>query len=272
MKSLILLTLVIAVSAQEMVPYLSVGSSGNNGLTTAAIAYYKFDEASGNATDYSGNTRTLTVNGSPVGDVAVVVAGRNFSATDNTDYLGRATEAAFSFTNIFTITCWASFNARSLAPNDMTIAARGDWLGANFSWWLFLDHGSPDDSMYFYYSTTGTMDFTKYVKFQFVGEIGSGFNFITVRCDGTTLKMSVTHINETALKTESTASFTGPIYNGTPTLRVGESESDTTHDMGGIIDELGFWARYLDDCQLNKLFNAKSAVFSWSQFDSGVCY
>jgi hypothetical protein len=54
-------------------------ATANNGLLTNLYAYYKLDEASGNALDASGNGRTLTNYGNPIGTTTGVInTSRNF--------------------------------------------------------------------------------------------------------------------------------------------------------------------------------------------------
>lgn len=270
MRLLAFILLCWSVQAQEFIPYFE--SQTGNYLLNNVVAYWTLNETSGNASDSSSNARTLTQNGSPGSDTGMVSTGRTFSSTTHGDYFSRTTESAFAFGgNAFTITAWASFNARSLDPNDMTVIGRGDITGSNFSWWLFLDHGSPNDSMYFVYSTDGTFDLGNSITFPISGEIGTGFNFIAVRWDGTTLRISVTHNSESALEADQTKALSGTLYAGTPTLRVGEVEGSTAHDMGGTLDEIGVWSRSISDCELEWLFTAKAGSFTYANFNVLPC-
>lgn len=276
MKNLILLILTIASGfSQEFIPFF--GNASGNYLLPDLVVALKSDEVSGSMLDASGNNRTFGITGSVGSEPGLVGGARTFSHLSGlTDYSARANEAAFTFgTTPFTITMWVFFTARSLAPNDMSLLGKGDYGSTEFSWWLWLDHGVSDDTMYFSFSSDGTYTFpdtSKELTFPIVGEIGSGYNFVVIRWDGTTLHLSVTHYSAAALEADQTKAFSGPFYNNsTSPVIIGANLGSSIHHLGGSVDEVFIWKRYVEDCQLQWLFTAKDGVFSYSNFDANTC-
>ena len=272
------LIFIIAVScnAQEFISFLPSTVFTGNHLSVSNIAFWRMDDHTGNATDSSGNGRTLTQNGTVAdgGGLAIVNSARTFSASDDTDYFSRASEAAFTFgTNAFTLTCWAYFDSGGgTISGDMTLIAKTDLDTPAVSWWLELDHASPNDLMSFYYSSDGTLG--AHVDFTFSGNIPADtWYFVYVRYDSVNIHVCATPISSANLATDATGAFAGPFFdNSTTPLTVGAVvEGTVIHDFGGNMDEIGIWNRYLSDCELGKLFTAKAGTFSQPSFDSNAC-
>lgn len=272
MKKLALLLLIRVVVAQDFVPNFS--SQSGNHLSPNVVAFWKFDEHTGDAVDASGNGKTLTQNGS-VSDGAgnaVVGSSRAFSAVNDTDSFTRTHDSAFNFgTNAFTLTCWAYFDSGGgSVTGDMSLISNGSYNLNTMSWWLALDHGTPD-SLRFQFSTNGVYNFTDAAVFTFDGGVvGSGWYFIVARWNGSTIHLSATDIGASMLASDGTAAFSGSFYaNTTDNIYVGDI--DNIHDLGGGLDEMGIWSRYLSDCEVAKLFTAKGGILSFGGFDSNVC-
>ena len=257
-------------SAQLFIPYLG-GSTGNY-LDVDLLAFWEFEEESGDAVDSSGNGRTLTENGTPTSGPGLVGLARGYSTTDHTEYFSRATEEEFAFTNgIFTIAVFVNLDPANYATSDMTIISRGDYSGTNFSWSLQKDYGTPNDSIQFYWSTDGVFNITNVVEFEFDGGVEGGYYFIVVRGDGANVRLSATFYGEDNLASDSVAALGGTIFAGDGTLRVGDLEGSDLHDMGGTIDQLGVWSRYLASCQLKWLYTGRLGAFNAAQFDANTC-
>jgi hypothetical protein len=247
------------------------GAAAGNHLVPDAIAFYKFDEGSGNATDASGNGKTLTDNGSVGAGTGVVGGSRTFTFTTS-EFLERSYDAEFNLGSAFTIAGWVQFDDAPPAVDDMAIVAKGDTTTpGNFSYLLELDSGVSSDLISFYWSTDGTIDFGNVIQFDLGGDVAADWYFICLRWNGTTLHLSASYIGD-PLAADVTASFSGTIFNdGTGSLRVGSLQGTPDHDLRGQADNLGFWNRYLSDCEVGKLFTAKSGSFTWPSFDSNPC-
>lgn len=273
MKVLLLLCLTLNLCAQDFVPFFWDNSSATgNELLNNLLAFWKCDEASGNMTDSSGNSHTLTANGSPGTGTGIVSGARTYDES-NPDYFTEAFNSLFGFGGgAFSITCWPQFD--TTVTSDMSLIARGDFGGGvNFSWALLFDNGTPNDAVNFFWSTDGTFNAGNVVSFDLGGSVNSSiFYFICLRWDGATFHLSATPQSSGSLATDATASFSGTLSNsGNPTLSVGRLEGSGIHNMRGQIDEMGVWSGYLSDCEVGWLFTAKAGSFTYSSFDPFLC-
>jgi hypothetical protein len=260
--------------ASKFLPFFFGSGSGNH-LLQDIVAAWRFEEGSGTAIDSSGNGRNLIATGTVGPDPGIVGQARAYLAgSAGNDYLSVASDTGFTFGSApFTITTWIWVMDRALEPNDMTIASKGNYGGAAFTWWIALDHGTPNDTLYFAFSSDGTYVYptpAQEVAWVFAGEISSGYNFVVVRYDGTDIHLSVTHETEIALEADVTTAFAGPFFNDTSPVVVGTNLGGLAH-MAGSIDEMFVWKRYLPDCELAWLFTARNGVFSYPNFDSNAC-
>lgn len=273
-----IIPIILIALSQEFIPFFGPASTGNH-LRPDLIASWPMDGTDTLVTDASGNARHLSVNGSvPVGTTGIVGASRPFDFGDGlVNYLYVASDSALSLKSTpFTITAWANFTSRGIDPNDKTIICKGTYGGGNMSWWLFFDHSSPDDHVYFIFSGDGTYAFpdaSKELVHTFSGSINNNYYFLVVRWDGTTLKLSVTENDgiNTVPEADDTKAFAGPFYTDTTQVIIGANLGSTVHHMGGDLDEINIWNRELADCELKWLFQARLGTFSTANFDTATC-
>lgn len=72
-------------------------------------AYYKHNESSGGATDYSGNSKTLALTGSISGQVGKIWGARGAFPTENNNYLSNGSVFTVGKTIAFTMMCLMKF-------------------------------------------------------------------------------------------------------------------------------------------------------------------
>lgn len=265
----------LSASAQDFVPFLwTPGGSPvtGNGLLNNLLAFWEFDEASGNALDSSGNGHTLTATGTPGSGTGVVAGSRTYDET-NPDYFTEAFATAYGFVGgSFTIAGWGQFDIGSPHIDDKSIIARGDFGGSNFSWALIFDNASPNDLISFYWSTDGLFNPANVVSFDLGGSVSVNYYFVCLRWDGVNLHLSATESTDSAVAADTTAAFSGSFWNsGSPTLSVGRLEGSSAHYMRGQTDNMGVWSSYLSDCQVGWLFTSKLGVFTYQNFDALNC-
>lgn len=277
MRIILLLLTVCTLQAQryQLIPFPWGAATGNH-LVPDAIAYYRADEASGNLIDASGNGRDLTEQGTVASDSGGIVnSARRFEETTpaTTNYF-TSSSAGFSFGSTpFTITAWLELTDWNPSPGDFTIAGRGVYGDPRFSWWWWVDHGSPDDTLYFSFSSDGTYTFpdaSKELTVTVSGGFGAGNYFVYIRWDGSTLKSAVTFLGDSGLASETTKAFAGPFYSSTDLMTMAVNPGNWLTTVF-TLDEIGFWARELSSCELGKLFMAKAGTFTWPLFDSNTC-
>lgn len=278
MRKLLLfgLVFVAAAHADTFIPVFPTAATGNH-LIPSLLAYWKFDEASGNALDASGNGRTLTEATSVAAGTGVVNGSRLFSnANDgshlNVNYFSRASESAFIFSGPFTLTVWANMTTAAFGVNDMAIIAKATSVtGGDLSWMLAYDHASPNDFFHFLFSSDGTYDPARSADFTLSGGVGAIWYFLVVRWDGATIHLSATEETELTVEADVTKAWAGPFYSSASPLEIGALSAESLNGFNGDMDEIGIWSRYLSDCEVAKLFTAKAGTFSYPSFDSNTC-
>lgn len=258
-----------ACSVTSNVVAVTIAAATGNHLLPNLLAYYRFEEASGNASDSSGNSRTLTENGTVIGTAAgIVQRAREYTAVDHSYFsIGNS-----AFTNLaaLSVTVWCQFVPRELSTNDMTMVAKGSYADSTLAWWILLDHGTPDDSVIFFYTTDGIN--LQQLVLDLGGSVDpSQFYFISLRWDGSTLRLSATTQDQSTVSAGVTTAFAGPFYNAADPLVVGDMPGTSIYGMGGVIDELGLWSRSLSDCELDHLFTARNGTFTYPVFDLNLC-
>ena len=259
--------------AQDFVPFLwDNSSSTGNGLLNNILAFWKSDEASSTLMDSTPNANDLTSNGTPGSGTGVVSGSRTYDDS-NPDYFTEAFNSAFGFPGgAMTIAGWWQFD--TTITSDMSLLSRGDFGGGiNFSWALIFDNATPNDRVSFYWSTDGTFNPANVVSFDTGGTINSvDYYFICLRWDGSTLRISATDSADGSVAADTTASFSGTLYNsGSPTLSAGRLEGSSVHNMRGQSDNVGVWSRSLSDCEVAWLFTSKSGSFTYPSFDALTC-
>jgi hypothetical protein len=219
-------------------------SSTPSSLLDNLVAWYDFDESSGNAADSSGNGKTITNNGS-----ATFVSGKINNATDleqdSSQYFRRTGDNAFSQGGDFTVSVWINPETAG-APDGGGIASystsesEGDWMLAHFD----------SSQIGLYARATGD-----------TWKLGtSGANFATTS--------TWTHV--VARRSSGTVTLW---KNGTPTMfgAVGGWETqdfvvgcmyipDTTWNFDGLIDLLGVWSKALTDSEIGQLHNSGNGL------------
>lgn len=102
-------------------------------LRNGLIAFYSFDEASGDALDLV-NGRNFTAQNSPTADTGVVGGSRYMATSGSPQHFTRASDTAFDFTTQMAISFWFKKTEWNLASNSYQhIIGRGTPVG-NPSW------------------------------------------------------------------------------------------------------------------------------------------
>lgn len=247
---------------------VTINPSTGNGLLTNLVAYWRFEEPSGPAFDSSGNGHTLAPSGAIASDTGIVQLARSYVKEEHLYFSNSSTD--FLPSAPFSVTLWVKPNPEPFAVNDFTLAAKGNYGDSTLAWWLLIDHGSPDDSFKFYYTTDG---FTlQFLSFPITGGVDPNqFYFVCLRWDGVTLMLSATPQDDTNVAADVTAAFAGPFYVTTDPLVVADMPGDVTHALDGTLDEMGYWSTSLSDCEVGHLFSAKDGTFTYTDMNADVC-
>jgi hypothetical protein len=122
-----ILLLCFTVSANPFLPILTtqIAPPASSFPTTDLVSHYRFDEASGSATDVHGS-KTLTDNNTVTSAAGKVGTSRQFTRA-NAEFF---TSSAFTFGNTkFAVACWVYMDSKP--ANPMYIAAKATGGGAS---------------------------------------------------------------------------------------------------------------------------------------------
>ena len=238
------------------VPFVDLPSTPvatGNSLSANLIAYYKFDEASGNAQDSSGGNFHLTQTGTSSSTTGLIATSR---AIGNTTRFSTGDHANFEVdTGPYTIMFWVNFASLPI-EGQQSIVSKYDY-GLNGSYKI------------------GTLKAGSYVAFEFaiMTSDESGYSLqvptaitintwycICARINPTAeyFYLDVRAVNGSWLPDLS--NYSGAILNSATSLVVnGVLDSSLVLqeklNTGTRIDELAFWRRSLTDCERDKYFN-----------------
>lgn len=218
-------------------------------LDTNLIAYWKLDESSGNASDATGNGKTLTNTGSSTFTSGKINNGTSLSGSGQ--YFTRSSEAYFQITGALTISFWC----KSSKTGAQSVVSKGNnsfsgsyeymvfWQNGKFSFQTY-GGGSP------YTVTTDTSLSINTWYHVVVTRSGSGSgDTVKIYVNGSSV--SLTNVFGTDPSKVGTSSFP---------LNIGNYNNDTTSLFEGMIDEVGIWTRELTSGEVTQLYNSGNGL------------
>lgn len=204
-------------------------------LVTDIAYYFKFDEASGDATEASGN---VTGNGTVVGATQNVEGIINTAYSfDGNDEVTWGDEGALDITGLISINAWGTVDA-DLATNEAPrILQKGDNAG-NYGF------------------------FINYINLDFVADGGIVTSDSVTDMRGTGFRMFTATFNDSANQiifyldgsVVSTETYTEPLVGDGNTLHVGDWGGSGSRPWKGKLDEIGVWNRILNSTEISGLY------------------
>jgi hypothetical protein len=209
-------------------------------LLTNLLAYFKFDEASGNALDAHGDSELVQLSGTIASTTGKINNARDFEAGDTEFFQDWDTLGIFGDED-FTIACW--IHAESIPASVMDVCGN---LSANDGWKLSKKSTNEIEFTVGYTSGTAQVATDSQIS-------ASTWYFIAGKHDAANNQIAV-YINGT----EKTASHSLGLTEAPLPIRVGRSGSSNYWD--GLIDELGIWDRVLSESELDVLYNGGAGL------------
>ena len=243
-----ILSIIISIPASAQRPYYVPA----NGLA----AWYSFN---GNASDSSGNANHFTVYGATTlttDRFGMPNRAYNFSGTSGSHL---RIPSSFNTTlntrnSSFTISAWFKLSRLS-NPGDMQIFWRGDGAPATDQYMLYFTGGVPafrrDINMG---TTSNSISYPSFtadtVKFHHLaGVYDSLAGTMSLYLDGT----AVTQSSLSGNSLFNTFNF----YNS-----IGATETGTTQNFAGKLDDIGLWSRALSSCEISKLYYGDTTMIT----------
>lgn len=224
-------------------------------LSDNLVAYYKLDEASGNAVDALG-ANDLTETSGSIGTTTGKINGARACAGGDTEYFERTDNATFSTGDIdFSFQVWV--NATSLV--SFPVVFRKGANGAR-DYILYIDT-SDSNKPAWEVSSNGASGTT--VKWG-TGLTTSTWYHIVCWHDAAANQIGIAVNAGTAV----TSSHSTGVQDGAGTFQLGAG-SDQGLYWDGLIDEFGMWKRVLSSGERTSLYNGGSGL-PYSSFGGGA--
>lgn len=224
--------------------WANAGSSNN--FLTNLIAYYKLDEASGDALDATANAKTLTQYNTIGTAAGIINGGRTYPGTAGY-YHRRDADTTFGQfgSNYFTVTLWVKPGSLSQGTYPGIISK---FATSNIEWGILFNDGNK--KAYLDVSSNGTSETTVDAATAFPDT--STWLFVAAGWDGVNIWISV---NGGAF---ATTPWSSNLFTGTADFYLG---ARTGTPFNGEIDEVGIWSgRSLSLSEVQQLYNSGAAL------------
>jgi hypothetical protein len=226
-------------------------------LLTSLVAYWKMDEASGDALDaYSTNnltdTGTVPSTIGKIGTARKPTTGKYFTTADS---------AALSTGDIdFTIQVWVGFDTLPGAANQFVMSR---WDGATkYEYALYYDFTA--NRMKFIVSSDGTAGPLTTVTANTFGVVTQGIYYCVHAWHDSINNVLGIAINDTA----DTSAYSAGLVDTPARTTIGRNDDGSGNPMTAAIDEVGFWKRMLTPTERTNLYNGGSGL-AFSSFGGG---
>ena len=225
-----------------MAKHFQIDTGGT--LTTGLVSYYKLEDT----TDAFG-TNNLTNNGS-----ATFGAGKvsNAVTTTASAYLNSSTLFLTS-NSTFSYAFWVNLTSATLQGCFISNGTSDSLAGTGVAVGV-----GPSGTSATFISGTGNqlIVLCSGVAWQPTGSnIGTGWHFIVITRDGTTMKAYIDNV-QTGTLTASTATPSTP--SGSAWMGRGANGANNNFTFAGSIDEAGFWTKVLSTQERTDLYNSGS--------------
>lgn len=212
------------------------------------VAYWKLDEASGNAIDSHSNGLTLTDTNTVGSAAGKINTGRQFDRASNR-YFTRASESLLQFGNVnFTISFWVKF--LSISTGQQLVAKRNGSSSREVE--ISLNGVSNKIAFELFNGSSTTIAI---VTTAAAVSAGPWFHIVARHTASTWINLK---INDGAAVT---ASDVGTAGTNSTAFTVGNFASGTsTTAADAIIDELAIWKRTLSDAEVTAVYNSGNGL------------
>lgn len=227
-------------------PLFSSSSTLNSGL----IAYWKLDEASGNATDSetTGTAQDLTDNATVTSAAGKIGTARQFTSASS-EWLSRTDGADLSTGNIdYTVAAWVYLDTKG-AVRDII----GKWNSVGQREYILL-YNNTGDRFEFFVSGNGTSGQVTVVGASTFGSPSTATWYLVIAWHDSVNDQIGISVDAGAA---DTAAHTTGSFDSTTTFGIGYRAEGTSY-MNGRIDEAGFWKKVLTSGERTELYNGGS--------------
>lgn len=213
-------------------------------LSTNLVAYWKFDESSGNASDSSGNGNTLTNNNTVTYTTGKINNCATFGSSDTDKYFQVNSALSATSGGAYSVSMWVNINTDP-ASNSYFIY---DVDNTNIRLVIWYLDSSGTKTLRFYDSGT-SMDYNTALT------VGTWYHIVITRSAS---KAMTLYLNGSSVASGFTGGSSANALNRT--VLGGASDSQTSANALCKIDETGAWSRALSSTEVTQLYNSGNGL------------
>ncbi len=221
-------------------------------LLTGLMGYWTLDEVSGSRADSSGNSFTLTDIGSTLGSAAGIInLGAMSTGGGGSRVLSHGDDVKLKAgTGVsWSVSIWIAVNSGAY-PGTIASKSYDVFTATAGEWALRVDTGTPGVPMYLtVWDTSGNNTVLT------TGVGGSAMHHVVITFDDSTKLLSI-YINAVL---NNSATLLNSVNGTTRPFNLFNSDN-SPYNIGGVIDECGYWHVALTSAQVTQLYNAGSGL------------
>ena len=222
-------------------------------LTDNLVAYYKLDEASGNAADSVGSY-TLT-NSNVTYAAGKINNGAEFGAT-NDRLVPSGTPFSFGSGTAFSYSTWVKTSSQAANNFILSNEESSPYQG----WFMFITTAGLVYCGFIKNYASSRLDFTGNTAVD-----NDTWTHIAFTYDGTANPTNgagmMVYVNGVAqTKTVATNNLSTNSWTSSDTMYFGARRYDTNQKLSGMLDEMAFWSRALTADEVTSLYNGGSGI------------
>lgn len=223
-------------------------------LTDGLVAYWKLDESSGNASDSSGNSKTLTNTNTVAYSAAKINNGADFGSANTNKYLTLGSNLPINFYNgSNTFSCWVKMNTQ-ITSGFQCFMGGGDSTTKTMGYILY-EYNGGNIRIRFRVGARG-VNFYDILSSNYTIST-SAYTHLAMTYDGSTL---TGYINGVSAGTV-TAGVVGTVaFVNAFALGTYIDDTGTSLFASAIVDETGVWNRCLNSTEIGLLYNNGNAL------------
>lgn len=222
-----------------------------------AVAYYKLDESSGDASDSVGSN-TLTNNNTVAYSAGKINNGADFGTSNSNKYFNRDTDLGLTMSSGFSVSLWLKMRTEISSGVDCILGLSDANTGNSLQ--IAYQYNSGTRRLEFRGSRGGVSFYSAYHTIT-LGT--SDWYHIACTYDGSTL---TEYVNAVSTDNEAySGTGSGYVSKFTVGASFNESTGGSISDyIDAYIDEMGVWSRALTSTEITRLYNASLALaYPW---------
>jgi len=228
-------------------------------LTDNIVAYWKFDESSGNAEDSTANNNDLTNN-----NTATFAAGKinngTFLTAATPQYfsIADASQTGLDLTGDCSFNFWFKIPALGSGSKQVYLTSKFGGTQRSYKLGFTYNAGTPTTTFIFDTSALGALTTERRVTVGIAPASEDTWTMYTIVFDSASTGDTTFYINGSSVGVNDGAA--AAIFNSTSAVEVGYSSFEGNNSVDVAMDEYGIWSRTLSGAEVTELYNSGTGL------------